>query len=234
MTKTASASHADAGTTETTPFEVRDCALIAIATGTTAQTLKELRDRLATITLDSLYYHFWGGLLEPRFEEREYNNDFAAWARHGLHDGKLAEQLAMIDPVRSPELEDLRQQLLEIIEVRLDESDFLPWARATHSFEFICSQIVVFDTRARIEAPEHLAEIIPHLTASSVFYHFIDARRRPPYARDDFSVWLDGFGDGYGPLRNRLAAIDPYFGSLVDLRHELTEACAVLPERSDQ
>jgi hypothetical protein len=54
------------------PFLVKDCALIAIATGVRAHSLKELRDRLLTITSDSIYLHFWGDLLEPRFEEREY------------------------------------------------------------------------------------------------------------------------------------------------------------------
>ena len=69
------------------PFAIKDCALIAIATGERALTLKELHDTLLEIDHGSIYYHMWGGLLEPRFEEREFNNDFAAWARHGLHDG---------------------------------------------------------------------------------------------------------------------------------------------------
>ena len=49
------------------PFIVKDCALIAIATGIRAQNLRELRDRLRDIDLNCVYYHFWGGLLRPRF-----------------------------------------------------------------------------------------------------------------------------------------------------------------------
>lgn len=200
---------------------LKDCALIAIATGRKVMTLKELGDGLLSITPASIYYHFWGGLLQPRFEEREYNNDFAAWVRHGLHDGVLAERLAVVDPTEFADLEALRQELVELIEERLEESEFVGWVRGTQQFEFIRSQIVVFDTHQRVERPEELAEWMPHLSTSSIFYHFIDARRRFPAGGEDFSVWLQGFGEDYQGLCKELAAIDPYFGSLAELRHQL-------------
>ena len=204
------------------PFAIKDCALIAIATGKQAMTLKELRDILVAIDANSIYHHFWGGLLEPRFEEREYNNDFASWARRGLHDDKLAERLAMVDPSFYSDLEDLRQELLDIIEERLDESEYLPWMLATEPFEFIRAQIVVFDTDKRVERPEELGESLPHLSTSSIFYHFIDARRRLPDGRDDFCCWLDSFNGLYDELLTQLADIDPYFETLTELRQQLT------------
>jgi len=66
------------------PFAVKDCALAAISTGQRAQNLKELRERLIGIHPGAVYYHFWGGALRPRFDDPEYNNDFASWARHAL------------------------------------------------------------------------------------------------------------------------------------------------------
>ena len=203
------------------PFAIKDCALIAIATGERALTLKELHDTLLEIDHGSIYYHMWGGLLEPRFEEREFNNDFAAWARHGLHDGVLAERLAMVDPTTAGDLEELRQELVEIIEERLDESEYLPWARATQPFEFVRSQIVVFDTHRRAERVEDLAAMVPQLSPSAIFYHFIDARQRLPERGDDFSRWLTSFDGEYEELRRRLAAIDPYFRTLTELRQEV-------------
>ena len=203
------------------PFVIKDCALIAIATGKRALTLKELHDELSEVDLGSVYYHMWGGLLEARFEEREFNNDFAAWARHGLHDGVLAERLALVDPTTVGDLEELRQELIEIIEERLDESEYLPWARATQPFEFVRSQIVVFDTHQRAYRVEELAQMIPQLSASAIFYHFIDARRRLPERCNDFSQWLASFDGEYEDLRQRLAAIDPYFRSLTELRQEI-------------
>ncbi len=61
------------------PFVLKDCALIAIGTGRKAHTLTELRDQIRDVTIESIYHHFWGGLLGARFEEREFNNDFAVW-----------------------------------------------------------------------------------------------------------------------------------------------------------
>lgn len=207
-----------------TAFALKDCALIAIATGRRALTLRELLDSLQVIGTDSIYYHFWGGLLQPRFEEREFNNDLAAWTQHGLHDTVLAERLAVVDPTTFADLEALRAELVNIIEERVDESDYLPWVRATQPFEFIRSQIVVFDTQRRVTQPEELAKLIAHISPSSVFYHFVDARRRLGHGGNDFCTWLSGFGDRYGGLCQRLTAIDPYFGSLTELRHALEVA----------
>ncbi|WP_017327447.1 DUF5752 family protein [Synechococcus sp. PCC 7336] len=204
-------------------FALKDCALIAIATGYKAETLKEMRDRLQTIVPDSIYFHFWGSLLEPLFEEREYNNDFAAWARRGLHDDKLAERLAMIDPSAYIDMEGLRQELIDIIEERLDEAGTVPWIVATEQFQFIRSQIVVFDTYKRVKHPEEMAELMPHLSVGSIFYHFIDARRRLPEGVDDFRLWLRGLDRKYGNLECQLAEIDPYFEPLIDCRSRLAE-----------
>lgn len=214
----------DTGQSSAGLFEIKDCALIALATGRRATTLKELRDNLAVIDVDSLYFHFWGSLLQPRFEEREYNNDFAAWARHSLHNPVLAEQLAVIDPTDYDELEELREELLQIVDEQLDEREYLSWERASERFEFIRSQIVVFDTGQRITSPGELPQVMPHLSAGSVFYHFIDARRRLPERIDDFRYWLVRFGADYDALRDRLAGIDPYFGALTGLREQLSAA----------
>jgi hypothetical protein len=60
-----------------------------------------------------------------------------------------------------------------------------------------------------------------HLSVSSVFYHFIDARRRDPIRMDDFRAWLSGLGSQYDDLCEMLAAVDPFFQSLSELRLQL-------------
>jgi len=204
------------------PFEVKDCTLIAIATGVQAQNLRELREGIAKIHPGSIYYHFWGGLLHSRFEEPEFNNDFAAWVRHELHDPVLAERLAVVDPTDFPDIEALREELVEIIEERLYELEQPPWARPGEEFHFIRSQIVVFDTHRRLHHPEELAEALPELSVGSLFYHFVDARRRTPEGIDDFRAWLCGFAPKYDALCEEIAAIDPYFTTLAELREKLS------------
>jgi len=203
------------------PFAVKDCALITIATGERTQNLQELRDRLTTTHQGCIYYHFWGGLLRASFDDPEYQNDFAAWAWRGLHDARLAERLALIDPSEYADLEGLRRELIDVIEERLEETEHIPWARHDRQFYFMRSQIIVFDTNIRIHNIEGLALYIQRFSRSSIFYHFIDARRRTTGRRDDFSEWLLGFGDEHAPMVQRLAAIDPYFSSLTELRDEI-------------
>ncbi len=213
---------------EARPFFVRDCALISLATGLKAQNLKEFRDQLQRVDSSSLYYHFWGGLLHAGFEEREYGNDFAEWVRHELHDAVLAERLGVIDPSDFDTLEPMRHRLVDIIEERLDESEVRTWVPVDRQYQFIRSQIVVFSTDCSAQTPEQLADIIPKLSASSVFYHFIDARQRLPDGGDDFRVWLSAWGDRYADLRGQLAAIDPYFTTLHELRNQVARTFAGL------
>ena len=66
--------------------------------------------------------------------------------------------------------------------------------------------------------------LIPRMSGSSVFYHFIDARRRTLNNVDDFRQWLALFGETYQPLIDRLTGIDPYFSTLVELRQNLATA----------
>lgn len=207
-------------------FLIRDCALAAIATGIQVQNLRELRDRLRTIPEGILFYHFWGSKLRPRFDNPEYRNDFAEWAHHGLHDQPLAERLAMIAPSTLENLENLRKEMLEVVEDRLDESEGVPWSKRDRQFHFIRSQIVVFDSQKKLDRPAQLPDLLPGLSVGSIFYHFIDARRHLPTSVDDFRAWLAGFGDEFVGLQDRLACINPYFLSLVDLRREMTRACA--------
>ncbi len=204
-------------------FYIKDCALVTLATGRRARMLQEFRSELIGIDESSIYHHYWGGLLQARFEEREFNNDFAAWIRHGIHDAILAERLAALDPTDFPDLDALRHEIIELIDMRLDECEGLLWMRATQQFEFVRSQIIVFDTARLLQNPAELAAAIPQFTTSSIFYHFIDAHRRTRNRCDDFSDWLAGFGEQYTALCEQVASIDPYFGSLGELRAQLTQ-----------
>lgn len=205
-------------------FAIKDCALATISTGRRAQTLGELRDVLRDIHPGCIYYHFWGTLLRPQFVDREYNNDFAAWCHHSLHDNVVAERLAVIDAADFADMEELRREIVDVIEERMDESDVMLFARSDQQFHFIRSVIVVFDTGRRAESPTELARMLPDLSVGSVFYHFVDARRRDPVSVDDFRAWLMGWGDENKPLCDVLAEIEPYFESLFSLRDRLVDA----------
>jgi len=202
------------------PFLVRDCALSAFSAGLRAQNLRELRDRLTEVSTDSIYYHFWGSRLHPGFEHPEYPNMFAAWVHRSLHDHRLGERLGILDPTAVPDLEALRQELIETIEQRLDETELVAWSAPDDQFYFLRSRLVVFDTPRTIAHPRALVEVLPVLSASSIFYHFIDARMRLP-GLDDFRAWLLAYGDEFVGLVEALSEVDLFFVPLAELRQTL-------------
>lgn len=204
-------------------FAIKDCALATIATGRRAQTLRELRDVLEDIHPGCIYNHFWGTLLRPEHSDREFNNDFATWCYYGLHDSVAAERMAVIDPADFEDLEDLRRELIDVIDERLDETEVMLFTRADQQFQFTRSIIVVFDTYRRLSEPVELARVLPEWSVGSIFYHVIDARRRDPIHVDDFRLWLTGLSPEYKPLCDSLAEIDPYFDSLFVLRDRLAQ-----------
>ncbi|MBU0519893.1 hypothetical protein KJ564_13260 [bacterium] len=204
------------------PFAVKDCSQITLATGRHAHTLREFNAHLREVEIESIYQHFWGGRLAAQFDEPEFQNDFASWVSRGLHDQELSEQLGILDPTFFPDLEDLRSEIVDIVEARLAQRDHLSWVQVDRPFSFTRGQIVVLNTHRRIHTVKELGEALPYLSVGSIFYHFIDARRRPPMRVDDFRSWLENFGTEHQTLSDRLAAVEPYFGSLADLRARLT------------
>lgn len=215
-------------------FVIRDCALSGIATGRRARDLRELRDHLREVHPGVLYYHLWGGLLRPRFDDPEYNNDFASWTRHALRDNALAERLALIDPAKFPDMDALRGEILETIEERLDEIDFPQFSSRDSQFHLVRAQLVIFDTGRRVTSPDELGSEIGRMSLGSVFYHVIDARRRLAGGCDDFSEWLGGYGDLYRGVRERLAGLDPYFLSLHEIRDQIVQLLCPVAEGEAQ
>ncbi len=203
---------------------------MTIATGTKAQNLREFREGLLKVPPSSIYHHFWGRLLTPRFDEPEYSNDFAAWAYRALHEKALAERLSAVDPSGYDDLEELRIALVDIVEITLDARENVPSARSDQMFHFLRGKLVVMDSEVTIEHPDQLPAVLPGLSTGSVYYHFIDARRRTPDKYDDFCTWLRGWEPDYDHVISRLRELDPFFSSLKEIRRLLT---AIFAEPAD-
>lgn len=204
-------------------FYIKDCALSSIALGIKAKDLHELYDSLHIVHPTSIYYHFWGARLRTNYEKREYHNDFAMWACHSLQDQTLAERLSIIDPTDFEDTESLRQAVIKTIRPRLGEFEGLKSGISKEPFYFAQAKIIVFDTDYRVKHPQEFIQILPKLSSSSIYYHFIDAYRRPPLGMDDFSAWLEAFNGKYSGLVQKLLGIDFYFLTLANLQASLEE-----------
>ncbi len=215
------------------PFRIHYCASITLALGRSAQNLRELRDHVSNVPVESITHHFYESLLRPSFDDPEYRNDFALWARRDLNAPALGERLAVIDPMQFPDPEALRQQVLDIIEDRLAEIPHVPQAAPGHEFHFLRSQLVVLDTGRQAETPADLAAMLSTFTAGNIYFHFVEARRRHPERIDDLSEWLSAWGDQYQPICQRLESIDFHQWSLAEMREQIIGCFASLSPGSE-
>jgi hypothetical protein len=206
------------------PFMVKDCALITRMAGVnTAMSLRELLDRVRTMPIECLFHHFCETALRPTFDDPEFRNDFAVWAGRSLRDRVLAERLAIINPYKYRSFEDLRMQLIDILEERQFEVNEVESVTPDQQFYFMQAVTVVFDTGVELNQPKDLAEQLPHMSLGSIYYHFVEARRRTVLRNDDFSAWLTDFPDDSEELLKSLESVDFYFLSLSELKRLLVE-----------
>lgn len=79
-----------------------------------ASTLKEFRNAIENISINSLYYH----LFDSRLRLKNGENDFSLWFR-SLGNGKLAAELLKLDPYTMT-LEGLRNKVINMIDIYAD------------------------------------------------------------------------------------------------------------------
>lgn len=203
-------------------FEVKDCALITRMAGVdTALNLRELRERLRICPVECLFHHFCETVIRPGFDDPEFRNDFAVWAARQLRDRVLAEKLGIINPYLYGNLEDIRQLAIDIIDEHSAELPNIPWVKRGNDFRFMRAVTVVFDTNVKLETPGQLKDAINQMNRSSLYYHFVDARRRNDKRLDDFTIWVGSFGTEFNYIVTALAKVDFYFMNLSDLKDHL-------------
>ncbi len=213
-------------------FVIMDCTLLTRMSGLPpAFNLRELRDRIGMCNENSLYHHFCETSIRPTFDDPEYRNDFAVWAKEGLADRILAERLGIIDPYEIESVFALRSLLVDIIEDRLAElSPWVPTAHPGGEFFFMEAVTVAFETSERVRHPVEMAEAVARMTNESIYFHFLEGLRRPPLHLDDFSAWLREQGEVGEPYVKAISGIDFYFKSLATLKAELHKALQTVKE----
>lgn len=97
----------------------------------------------------------------------------------------------------------------------------IPWARPGHEFYFMEATTLVFDSGERVHVLRDLPDAIGRMSNGSIYFHFVEARRRRPFGVDDFSRWIEGFGADGDAVGEALRRIDFYFYTLRELREEL-------------
>jgi hypothetical protein len=209
-----------------TSFVVMDCTLLTRMSGLPpAFNLRDLRDRIASCSDNVLYHHFCETPLRATFDDPEYRNDFAVWARNDLADKILSEKLGIIDPYEIESMTELKHQVIDIIDDRMSElSPWVPAVRPGREFFFMEALTVAFETDIRVARPADMADAVRAMTNGSIFFHYLEALKRPPVHEDDFTAWFKECDREGEPYARAIAGIEVYFKSLPALRDSLYRA----------
>jgi hypothetical protein len=202
------------------PFMFVECMELKQILGLRASDEKQLADVLQEVPLDSVYYHTHGVFLRNKSIAGVYPNDFAWWAATQVRDQALAERLAVLDPFDYSRLEDLREEILSVIDDHLSRLQFIPRVVYGDPFDFIQSRIVQVPTGHEARNLLELRNLLSDVDVSAVYFHFIEARVRLREGRSDFAVWLEETL-GLQQLAARIDLINPYGESLERLRSEI-------------
>ncbi|MGO9378104.1 MAG: DUF5752 family protein [Dissulfurispiraceae bacterium] len=207
------------------PFEFKHCISILKSTGRNARNLHELRDLIARVSDESIYYHTYQYFMKGHM--LEYTNDFSYWVGEALGEKVLEEYLSDIDPYALNNVKSIRNKLLDVIDAFIEsfplQREVLP------GDEFYFNEAITISYPMGIRA-NNLAEFliaIKYIDAGSMYYHFYEARTHvrggTSEFSDDFSWW---FGVIYGKdkLAEKIKAIDPFMHTIESIREHLIEA----------
>ncbi len=202
------------------PIEFKQCSSILKVTTKKAKNIHELKDLIGIVSDESIFHHTYQYFLKGKI--REYTNDFAYWAGENLKERELAEQLSSIDPYEFKNISELREKLLAVID---NHGKVFPVLRdVVPGEEFYFNETITFIYPVGLRA-RNLAEFliaIRFIDASSIYYHFYEARTRLG-GLDEFSKWLEE-SLGKKEVADKIRAIDPFMHMIEGIREHIIEA----------
>ncbi|MGE5301041.1 MAG: DUF5752 family protein [Acidobacteriota bacterium] len=202
-------------------FGFKQCVSILKSTGRKASDLRELRGVIAMVSGDSIFHHTYQYFLKEHIHE--YTNDFAHWAGEGLEERALAEHLSNVDPYDFRAIDDLRGELLRVIDDYLER--FPEPRNAMPGDEFYFNETITLTFPTGIRA-RNLAEFLMgmrYVETGSIYYHYYEARMRLGGGVDDFSTWIEAALQK-PELAERIRAIDPFMHNVEGIRGHIVEA----------
>lgn len=206
-------------------FVFRDIVALIKYTGLNASTLSGLRDTISKVSEDSIFHHTCRYFLKGNVQE--HTNEFAHWVAMNLQERALAEQLSNIDPYSFDTMEELRQYILKVIDEYLRDFPEPNPVRAGEEFFFNKAAVFVVPSRTKVKNLAEFLMAIKYIDASSIYYHFYEARARLGKGDDDFSRWIEE-SLGFNETAQRLRLIDPFMNNIEDIRLKITgvlESC---------
>lgn len=190
-------------------------------TGNRATNLRELLQYLREMSEPVLEFHVWQSRLALTQTIVEYPNDFALWAAKALHDDNLAEKLSSFDPMDYGGLTQVREAMVELLEDYLWDFPHNPQVQPGYELYFCEASVVIMRSGIAAQTLRQFCGALQTVGLDSVYYHFVEARRRLVERRkDDFSHWIES-NFGLPALVSAIRDIDIYFYTLPEVRDAL-------------
>lgn len=206
------------------PFSFVACIELREFVGVRAEDERQLAELIEQVPAASIYYHTHGFLLRHKFVAGVYPNDFATWVGAHVRDQVLGERLAMIDPAEFADLAALREELVAVIDDHLRRMPIVPRVVSAEPFDFVRSTLVEIPTGISVGNLVEFREALLSVDASAIYFHLVEARTRLGRGENDLSRWLQR-RLGLSTLAERVAALNPYTGSLERTRSRLIQLC---------
>lgn len=204
---------------EIKPFEFKQCISLLKSTGKKASNLRELRDIIAMVSDESIFHHTYQYFLKEHLFE--YTNDFSHWAGESLEERALSESLSNIDPYTFKKMDDLRDELLKVIDEYLKEFPEPREAMPCDEFYFNETITLTFPVGIRLKNLAEFLMAIKYVDPASIYYHFYEARINGGI--DDFSRWIwDALGKK--DLAEKIRRIDLFMHNIEEIRVYIAEA----------
>ncbi|GAB4417255.1 MAG: hypothetical protein OHK0032_13300 [Thermodesulfovibrionales bacterium] len=201
------------------PFEFKQCVSILKSTGKRAKNLRELRDAIAVVSDESIFHHTYQYFLKGHI--LQYTNDFAQWAGESLEERVLSEHLSSIDPYSFKKIDELRQELLDVIDEYIKKFPEPREAMPGDEFYFNETITLTFPVGIRVKNLAEFLIAIKYIDAEAIYYHFYEARVR--LGVDDFSRWIED-SLNKKELSEKIRSIDLFMHSIEGIRKHIIEA----------
>jgi hypothetical protein len=209
---------------KTKKFEFMGCIEIKELLGEKADNELHLMELIEEVPIDSIYYHTHSYFLRHFYLAGQYPNDFANWAALQVRDRLLGEKLGLVTPSPGRTMDDIRLELLDIIDRHLAGANSVPAIGYGEPFYFMKSRIIEVPTGLSAASLTEFIEAMESVHASAIYNHIFEARLRVRKNKSDFSIWMNEVL-GLDKLAEEIEAIDCYMYSLEGLREKILEFC---------
>lgn len=205
----------------TRPFEFVECLELREMLGRTAWDERELLAGIEDVPAGSIVYHTRSYFLRSRYLAAPYPNDFATWAAIQIRDRVLGERLTVVDPFDFSDIEQVRAELVSIIDQHLTTVQTVPRADTGEPFHFMRSVLIEVPTGIVARTLREFRDGLERVDTSAIYFHFYESQRRP---EADPLAWLQT-ELGRDDVVTQVRRLNPYVTSLAGMRAQLLTAC---------